>query len=78
LKQIIIHHRIGFVRVGDASLFLRVTAQRRAAAFGASQWVVDELKRRVPIWKRPKFRIDNQPRKESRLFAQSSLTLSGE
>ena len=61
LKQIIIHHRVGFVPVGDASLFLRVTAERRAAAFAASEWVVDELKHRVPIWKRPKFKIDNQP-----------------
>jgi molybdopterin synthase catalytic subunit len=40
---------------------MRVMSQHRAEAFRASQWVVDELKRKVPIWKRPEFKIDNQP-----------------
>ena len=60
LKKVIAHHRIGFVRAGEPSLFLRVSAQRRSAAFEASKWIVDELKRKVPIWKRPKFKIDNR------------------
>ena len=60
LEQVIVHHRIGFVGTGEASLFLRVGAQHRAAGFEASQWIVDELKRRAPIWKRPKFKIDNR------------------
>lgn len=55
LKQVLLHHRIGFVRAGEASLFLRVAAQRRGAAFDASKWVVDELKKKVPIWKKPSF-----------------------
>jgi molybdopterin synthase catalytic subunit len=53
LKQVVLHHRIGFVAAGEASLFLRVTAPRRAAAFDASKWIVDELKKKVPIWKKP-------------------------
>ena len=61
LDQVIVHHRIGFVGTGEASLFLRVGAKHRAAGFEASQWIVDELKRRVPIWKRPKFKINNLP-----------------
>ena len=61
LEQVIVHHRIGFVGTGEASLFLRVGAEHRSAGFEASQWIVDELKRRVPIWKRPKFKIDNRP-----------------
>ena len=55
LMQVIVHHRLGFVAAGESSLFLRVAASRRAAAFEASQWIVDELKKRVPIWKRPAF-----------------------
>jgi molybdopterin synthase catalytic subunit len=55
LKLIIIHHRIGFIGVGQSSLFVRVASQHRAEAFRASQWVVDELKKKVPIWKRPAF-----------------------
>jgi len=64
LQQVIVHHRIGFVGTGEASLFLRVGAEHRAAGFEASQWIVDELKRRAPIWKRPKFKIDNRPAEE--------------
>ena len=55
LNQVLLHHRIGFVRAGEASLFLRVSAQHRGAAFEASRWIVDELKKKVPIWKRPAF-----------------------
>jgi molybdopterin synthase catalytic subunit len=55
LKQVVVHHRIGFVPAGQASLFLRVSAPHRAAAFEGSKWIVDELKQRVPIWKRPAF-----------------------
>ena len=58
LKKVIAHHRVGFVRTGEASLFLQVAAEHRAAAFEASKWIIDELKRKVPIWKRPKFKID--------------------
>ncbi len=56
LNEVLLHHRIGFVRAGEASLFLRVRARRRGAAFEASKWIVDELKRKVPIWKKPKFK----------------------
>jgi molybdopterin synthase catalytic subunit len=55
LNQVRLHHRIGFVGAGEASLFLRVRAQHRGAAFEASQWIVDELKKKVPIWKKPAF-----------------------
>jgi molybdopterin synthase catalytic subunit len=55
LNKVIAHHRIGFVAAGEASLWLQVAAGHRAAAFEASKWIVDELKKRVPIWKRPVF-----------------------
>ncbi len=54
VHQIIIHHRLGFVPKGEASLFVRVGCKHRAEAFRASVWVVDELKKRAPIWKHPK------------------------
>ena len=57
LTQVILRHRIGFVRAGEPSLFLRVAAPRRNEAFAASQRIVEELKRRVPIWKRPIFAV---------------------
>ena len=57
LKQVALHHRIGFVGAGEASLFLRVATSHRGAAFEASKWIVDELKKKVPIWKKPKFQV---------------------
>jgi molybdopterin synthase catalytic subunit len=55
LTQIVVHHRVGFVPVGEASLLVRVASRHRAAAFRAAQWLVDELKKRAPIWKHPQF-----------------------
>jgi molybdopterin synthase catalytic subunit len=54
LQQVLLHHRIGLVAAGEASLFVRVRSQHRAAAFEAGKWIVDELKKKVPIWKRPR------------------------
>ena len=56
LRVVLIHHRIGFIAVGAPSLFLRVTSLHRQEAFRASQWIVDELKKKVPIWKKPRLR----------------------
>jgi molybdopterin synthase catalytic subunit len=59
LQLVLIHHRIGFIAVGEPSLFVRVAALHRQEAFRASQWVVDELKKTVPIWKLPRFKSEN-------------------
>jgi molybdopterin synthase catalytic subunit len=59
LELAIVRHRIGFIAVGEASLFLRVASSHRGESFRASQWIVDELKKRVPIWKRPRFKVEN-------------------
>lgn len=56
LRQTVVHHRIGFVPAGEPSLTIRVSAERRAAALDASEWIIDELKKKVPIWKRPRFK----------------------
>ena len=58
LRVVLIHHRVGYIAVGEPSLFLRVTSLHREEAFRASQWIVNELKKKVPIWKRPKFKAD--------------------
>lgn len=44
-------HRIGRVAVGEASLWVEVVSAHRAEAFEACQWLIDEMKRVVPIWK---------------------------
>ena len=55
LEEVTLQHRIGFVAAGEASLYLRVASAHREAAFRASSWIVTELKKKVPIWKRPLF-----------------------
>jgi len=47
-------HRIGTVRVNEPSLWVEVIAPHRGEAFAACQWLIDEMKRVVPIWKRPR------------------------
>jgi len=46
-------HRLGAVGVGETALWVEVIAPHRAEAFAACQWLIDELKRLVPIWKKP-------------------------
>ena|SRR6478609_3875536 len=53
LASVVIHHRIGLVRAGEASLFVRVSARHRQAAFEGSSQIIERLKQAVPIWKHP-------------------------
>lgn len=46
-------HRTGVVNTGEPSLWVELIAPHRAEAFAACQWLVDEMKRVVPIWKKP-------------------------
>jgi len=45
-------HRLGLVRVNEPSLWVEIIAPHRAEAFAACQWLIDEMKRLVPIWKK--------------------------
>jgi molybdopterin synthase catalytic subunit len=55
LARVLIHHRIGFVPAAEPSIVVRVESAHRSAAFSATQWIMDELKQTVPIWKHPVF-----------------------
>ncbi len=50
--EIAVVHRIGKLNVGEASVGIAVAAPHRGEAYEASRYVIEELKRRVPIWKR--------------------------
>lgn len=52
LKRVRIIHRLGTIPVGEPSLLVRVEAAHRGEAFAAAQFIIDELKQKVPIWKR--------------------------
>ena len=45
-------HRIGTVQGGDNIVFIAAGAEHRVAALEACRWIIDELKQRVPIWKK--------------------------
>jgi len=45
-------HRMGEVAVEEASLWVEIIAPHRAEAFAACQFLIDEMKLKVPIWKR--------------------------
>ena len=45
-------HRLGTVRAGDNIVFIAAGAEHRAPALEACRWLIDELKERVPIWKK--------------------------
>ena len=47
-----IHHTIGVVPLGEASVIVQTACVRRAAAFEACRFLIDELKTMAPIWKR--------------------------
>ena len=48
-------HRTGRLEIGDTSVVIAVSAPHRRAAFEACEWLIKELKRTVPIWKKEVF-----------------------
>ncbi len=53
LDSVRLVHRTGRVPAGEASLWIEVVAPHREEAFAACQFIVAEMKRVVPIWKKP-------------------------
>jgi molybdopterin synthase catalytic subunit len=53
--DIALQHRLGHLDVGDAAVAIAAAAAHRDAAFAACRYVIEEVKRRVPIWKRERF-----------------------
>ena len=50
--RLVILHRTGPVKIGDAAVVVAVSAPHREEAFAAGRWCIDTLKETVPIWKR--------------------------
>ncbi len=51
VESIRLVHRLGWVRVNEVSLWVEVIAAHRGVAFEATRYLIDEMKKRVPIWK---------------------------
>lgn len=50
--QVVVEHRLGTLRLGEASIVIAVSHARRVAAMDAQRYLIEEIKRRVPVWKR--------------------------
>ena len=55
LCRMAIVHRLGPVQIGDASVIIAVSSAHRDAAFAASRFAIEEIKKTVPIWKKEVF-----------------------
>ena len=53
IESVRLAHRTGIVKVNEPSLWVEVVAAHRAEAFYACQFLIDQMKQRVPIWKKP-------------------------
>jgi molybdopterin converting factor subunit 1 len=55
VRDVAMVHRLGRLEVGETSVLIVVASAHRAAAFDACRWLIDTLKKTVPIWKRETF-----------------------
>ena len=54
-RDVALVHRLGRLEIGETSVLIVVASAHRAAAFDACRWLIDTLKRTVPIWKKEYF-----------------------
>ena len=55
IRNLAIVHRLGRIEIGESSVLIAVFSAHRAAAFDACRWLIDTLKKTVPIWKKEHF-----------------------
>ena len=55
IRDVALVHRLGRLEIGETSVLIAVASTHRAAAFDACRWLIDTLKRTVPIWKKEHF-----------------------
>ncbi len=55
VRDVALLHRLGRLEVGETSVLVVVASAHRGAAFEACRWLIDTLKKQVPIWKRETF-----------------------
>ena len=55
VRRVALVHRLGRLKVGETSVLIVVASAHRAQAFDACRWIIDTLKKTVPIWKKEWF-----------------------
>jgi molybdopterin synthase catalytic subunit len=77
VRDVAMVHRLGRLVVGETSVLVGVASAHRGAAFDACRWLIDTLKKTVPIWKREQFLdgavwADGEPFPEGMAIAEGS------
>ena len=55
VREVAIVHRLGRLEIGETSVAIAVASAHRGPAYEASRWLIDTLKKKVPIWKKEYF-----------------------
>lgn len=55
IRDVAVVHRLGRIEIGETSVLIAALSAHRSAAFEACRWLIDTLKRTVPIWKKEHF-----------------------
>jgi len=53
--RILIHHRVGVLSVGEVSTVIAVATPHRGEAYEASRYIIEEIKKRLPVWKKENY-----------------------
>jgi molybdopterin synthase catalytic subunit len=53
--RIAVEHRVGALSVGEPSVAIAVSSPHRAEAYEASRYVIEEIKKRLPVWKKERY-----------------------
>lgn len=55
MARVALRHRLGYIPAGEASIGIATSSPHRVEAFDACRYVIEETKKRVPIWKKERF-----------------------
>ena len=53
-------HRVGELRIGEVSVAIAVSSPHRAEAYAASRYVIEEIKKRLPVWKQERYQSGDE------------------
>ena len=59
--RIAVVHRVGELGIGDVSVAIAASSPHRAESFDAARYVIEEIKKRLPVWKKEHY-VDTEPR----------------
>lgn len=83
VRDVAMVHRLGRLYVGETSVLIAVASAHRGAAFDACRWLIDTLKRTIPIWKKEQFAdgaiwVDGEPFPEEIAVSRRATADPGE